>query len=101
MDENSNPPKAPDVFAIPTIDYYEKMYGKSLEGNDQKGIGIFKTYEPKEKHRRLQHELQMIRDGRVSEQVLDQVVKLKRKMRHQGYESWAQKMMIWFAEKKV
>lgn len=97
--EEQPPKKA--IVAIPTIDYYEKMYGRSLEGNDQKAIGIFKTYESQEKHRRLQHELQQIKEGVVSEKVLDAVVKVKRKMKHQGYNNWATKMLIWFAEKKI
>jgi hypothetical protein len=99
MDEEQRPKKK--IVAIPTIDYYEKMYGRSLEGNDQKAIGIFKTYESQEKHRRLQHELQLIKEGSVSERVLDAIVKPKRKSKHQGYESWATKMLIWFAEKKI
>lgn len=88
-------------YAIPTIAYYEKTYGRALEGNDRKGVGIFKNYESNEKQRRLQQELQMIKDGKVYEKLLDQIVTKKRKMRHQGYDKWATKMLIWFAEKKL
>jgi len=94
-------PAGGEIVSIPAIEFYQKTYARSCEDNDQKAIGIFKAYETKEKHRRFQQELQMIKDGRVSKKKLDEVVKRSREMKYQGYDKWAGRMLIWFVEKKL
>ena len=97
--ESSGDPAA-TIKLIPTIDYFQKNYGRSLEGNDQKAVRVFRDYEPKEKLRRFQHELQQIKDKRVSENVLHAVVGKKRMHKYQGYDRWASLMLMWIVSKK-
>ena len=41
-----------------------------MSGNDQKAVVVFREYESQEKVRRLQQELQWVKNEQVSEQVL-------------------------------
>ena len=88
------------IMAIPTIDYYEKSYGRSLEGNDQKGILIFKTYETLEQVRRIQRDLQNVKDGKVAEHVCDSIIGKKRRAKYTSYQKWAGYMLIWLTAKR-
>lgn len=86
---------AQSVVGIPTIAYYLKSYGKSLESNEKKAVGIFREYESKEKIRRLQTELNMIRMGKVSDQVCERTLGKKRQAKHNGFDRWAVAMLQW------
>ncbi|MCC6953351.1 MAG: hypothetical protein IT290_04470 [Deltaproteobacteria bacterium] len=102
-DESANEPAAaPEVVVklVPTIDYFQKNYGRSLEGNDQKAVRVFRDYEPNERLRRLQNELQQVKDKKVSENVLHAVVGKKRMHKYQGYDRWASLMLMWIVSKK-
>lgn len=88
------------IKLIPTLDHWQKNYGRSCEGNDQKAIRIFREYEPQERMRRLQNELMSIRERKVSEPVLDAVIGKKRMQKHQGYDKWAAMMLMWIAAKR-
>lgn len=92
--------KEAPVRSVPTIQYYEKTYGRSCEGNDQKAVKLFRTYESQEKVRRLQNELIMVKDRQVSEKILDNLIGKKRASRYQGYNVWAERLLIWLAEKR-
>ena len=87
------------VKFIPTVDYYMKTYALSLGDNDQKAIVVFREYEPQEKVRRLQQELQWIKDGQVAENVLDNSVKKKRAVKYESYIAWARLMLLWLARR--
>ena len=86
--------------AIPAIAYYEKSYGHSLEGNDRKGIQIFKTYETLEQVRRIQRDLQNVKDGKVAEHVCDSIIGKKRRAKYTSYQKWAGYMLIWLTAKR-
>ena len=70
------------ISFLPTIKYYEKLYGISLGQNDQKAVSVFADYEPKEKLRRLQTELLWVKEGRATEAACDTIIGKKRKHRH-------------------
>ena len=92
--------ETPVVKLIPTVDYFQKNYGRSLEGNDPKAVRVFRDYEPRERLRRLQHELQLIKENKVSPDVLHAVVGKKRMHKYQGYDRWASLMLMWIVSKK-
>jgi hypothetical protein len=85
------------VVLIQQIEYYERAYAKSCEGNDQKAVQTFKMFESAEKLRRLQHDLILIKDDKVKKNLLDAVVGRKREARHGGYKKWAELMLLWIA----
>jgi hypothetical protein len=101
LQSENEPEVKNEIKLIPTLDYFQKNYGRSMEGNDMKAVRVFKDYEPAEKVRRLQHELIMIKDQRVSEKVLDAIVGKKRKSKYQGYHLWAERMLMWIVAKKL
>jgi hypothetical protein len=88
------------VKFIASIDYFEKLYGRAADGNDQKAVTNFKTFESKEKLRRLQMELQWVKNGKVAETVCNQVIGKKRKAKYQSYNHWAELMLLWIAAKR-
>ena len=98
---SDNEPKAPEtqIASIPTVLEWQKSYGRSCEGNDQKAVRIFRDYESKEKVRRLQNELQLIKDDKVRENVLEEVVGKKRMQKYQSYSGWAKLMLLWIVAK--
>ncbi|OVE80043.1 hypothetical protein BVY02_01600 [bacterium J17] len=98
-DENDDGPGGSIAF-LPTIKYYEKLYGISLGQNDQKAVTVFADYEPKEKLRRLQTELLWVKEGRATEAACDTVIGKKRKHRYRTYEQWARLMLLWIASIK-
>lgn len=89
------------VSAIPSVKYYDMMYGRSFEGNDRKAVHTFKLYESQERLRRLQNELQQVKQGKVTEKVCDLIIGKKRLSKFESYEHWAQLMLHWIAEKKL
>ncbi len=99
-DEESGESPQDLVKIIKTLEHYEKIYGRSADGNDQKAIMNFRMFECKEKVRRLQTELQWVKEGRVSEAVCNQVIGKKRKGKYQTYEHWAGLMLMWIAAKR-
>jgi hypothetical protein len=88
------------VNAIPTIDYWEKTYGKNCDGNDQKAAGFFKEYESAEKTRRFQTELILVKEKKVSVTVLNAKLGKKRGAKFDGFHNWASYMLIWLSQKK-
>ena len=98
--EQKSEEQSTEIKFIPTVDYYNKMYGRNMEGNDQKACSVFRSFESKEKLRRLQSELQWIKNGRVSEPVCDQVIGKSRKAKYQGYVHWSELMLIWLVSKQ-
>ena len=88
------------IVSVPTIDYFEKTYGRSLEGNDQKAVWVFREYETKEKIRRLQQELIWIKEGRVPDNTLKALIGAKRRSRYEGYDKWAARMLLWLVSKR-
>lgn len=85
-----------DIAFIPTIEYFHKMYAVSME--DQKAVRVFKEYESHEKLRRLQSELTWVKNGDVSEKAMERVIGKKRAHKFQGYQHWAELMMIWISQ---
>lgn len=88
------------IRVLPTLHYWQKTYGTSLGGQDQKAVRVFRDYESQEKTRRLQAELMSIKDGKVTDQILDVVVGKKRKIKYAGYDKWAALMLLWAANYK-
>ena len=99
MDEelDKEPPK---ICSLPTLEDYDKSYGRSMDGNDQKAVVVFKTYETKEKVRRLQAELQWIKGGKVPADICDRIIGKKRQSKYRGYEHWAELMLLWLVAKR-
>lgn len=87
------------VKFIPTIDYYHRTYANSMGYNDIKACKIFKEFESAEKLRRLKTELISVKDNKVIITACDNVIKKKRKVKHQGYDRWAQLMLLWLNQK--
>lgn len=85
---------------LPTIQYFQKTYGASLGGEDQKAVRLFKDYESQEKLRRLQFELTAIKDGKATFKACDRIIGKKRKERYSSYENWAKLMLLWIVQHK-
>jgi hypothetical protein len=85
--------------AVPTLDYYEKTYGRSLQ-NDQKAVRVFRDYESSERIKRLQNELVYIKDNRVPSKTLHNILGRKREEKFGGYSKWAALMLMWASQKK-
>ncbi len=86
---------------IPTIEYFQKMYGASFEGNDKKAVLCYRNYEPQEKLRRLQGELMAVKNGKVAPHVLERVIGKKRLQTNKTYEHWAGLMLQWITSKSM
>ncbi len=93
-------PSEKAIRSVPTLHYWHKTYAKSMGGQDQKAVHLFKEYESQEKLRRLQQELMSMKDNQVSEMILDQILGKKRKMKYAGYHKWAALMLLWIAQYK-
>ncbi len=85
---------------IPTVEYYHKTYAVSCGGEDQRALRIFRDFEPKEKLRRLQFELQQIRDKKAHPRACEVIIGKKRKARYESYERWAQLMLLWLLSRR-
>lgn len=96
MTKNSSEDKK--ASSLPTIDYLFKTYG--LTSEEQKALRTFKMFESAEKLSRLKAELSWIKEGIVSENVLNKVVGKKKMSKFQNYETWAKYMLIWISEIK-
>ena len=86
------------IVHLPALEHFQKIYGKTMEGNDQKAVSVFKSYESHEKLRRLQNELSWIKDGKVATPSCDRVIGKKRKGKYLTYERWAQLMLLWITQ---
>ena len=86
---------AKDRTYLPEVQYYMRTYAQSLGNNDKKAATVFKQYESMERVRRLQNELQNIKDGRASDNICNQLMGKKRKSKHKTYEHWAELMLLW------
>ena len=73
------------VKLIPTIQYFRKTYAPNSDSSDQKGVGTFKMFEPREKLVRLREELELVKNERVAPNVLDIVIGKHRAQRYEGY----------------
>lgn len=100
-------PKRPDddkgtgrLSSLPTLIYYHKTYALSLGENDQKAVGVFKSYESHEKLRRLQNELVAVKNGHASTKACEVAIGKKRLGKYQKYEYWAELMLLWVASAK-
>ena len=98
--ESEEPSEEKGGTYTPTIEYYHKTYAISCGGDDQRAVRIFRDYESHEKLRRLQMELQLVKDGKVSGRVCDRLIGKKRKGRYNSYERWGQLMLLWLTSKK-
>ncbi len=99
-DEYGEPrePTEKSIGFLPTLEYWQKMYGATMDGADQKAAGVFKNYESQEKLRRLQNELSWVKDGKVSSTACDRVVGRKRKAKYGSYQRWAELMLLWISQ---
>ncbi len=88
------------VSSLPSLEHMIKAYANHNDGNDQKAIDTFNMFETTEKMSRLKNELLWIRDGIVTEQTLERVLGLPRKIKFESYENWAKIMMIWISQLK-
>lgn len=69
--------------------------------SDQKKLAeMFKRFESAEKERRLQFELTLIVNGKVSEKTADGVVGKRVCSPFGGYANWASKMLMYLASAK-
>ena len=82
------------IAHLPTIEYFEKTYGKSMEGSDQKAATVFRNFESHEKLRRLQNELTWIKNGKVSVTACTRVLGAKRRAKYRTFEHWAELMLL-------
>lgn len=100
--DSKKPPSGekPKVIFIPTIEFFRKRYAAGTGDTDQRDLGVFKSYETKERFRQLQAELLWVKDGLVDEVVCDKVVGKTRKSRYQSYQNWARLMMLWAVSAK-
>ncbi len=83
-----------------TVKEYMRVYGSTMDGNDQKAVKAFCQYETHEKLRRLQTELQSIKNGGVLESTCNQIIGKRRQAKYNGYEAWASLMLMWIVSKK-
>jgi hypothetical protein len=83
---------------VPMIKFYQTRYGKSLQGNDQKAARVFKEFESEEKVRRLRNELMWVKESRVNERVLSEVLGRKKVSQRGSFEKWAELMLIWLSK---
>ena len=90
--------QADSLKALPTIDYYEKRYGRSMQ-NDQKAVKVFRDFESVERLRRLQNELVYVKEQRVGERTCHCIIGRKRAAKHGSYSHWAQLMLLWIVQK--
>ncbi len=89
-----------EIVSIPAMKYFQSMYGRSFEGNDQKAADSFQMFESKERLSTLRLELQWVKDEKVAARICDMVIGKKRLSRYESYSNWAWLMLKWLAIKK-
>ena len=88
------------IANLPEFKYYLRTYGQGSPFNDQKMARVFREFESKERLRRFQRELSLVKNGSVSEKICDQIIGKKRKARFHNYRDWAVLMLLWLSEGK-
>ena len=78
------------------ITEWVKTYGSS-GAEDVRAIGDFMTVESHELISMVRNELIFIAQGKYSDEILDKLVGAKRRVKHGGYDKWAQLMLQWMA----
>lgn len=99
MSDESPDNETETIKFIPTIEYFQRMYGASFEGNDRKAVLCYRNYEPREKLRRLQGELMAVKNGKVAPHICEMVIGKKRLQTNKTYEHWAALMLQWIVSK--
>lgn len=87
--------RKPKVVFIPTIEFFRKRYAAGTGDTDQRDLGVFKSYETKERFRQLQSELQWVKEDLVDSAVCDKVIGKTRRSRYQSYQNWGRLMLLW------
>ena len=77
-----------------------EAYGRS-DVPDNRGCRDFIDCESSEQVRSLQAELLAMAEGRYDEAILDQLVGVRRKVKHGSYQAWAKLMLQWLAAKNA
>ncbi len=78
------------------VHYWVQNYG--LSGiPDQKAVENFIECETREQVNLLRFELELMAQGNFRQESLDQIVGVKRRVRHESYEAWAKLMLLWIA----
>lgn len=81
------------------IPFFIQNYGKT--GNpDQRNLIDFMECETTEAIRSLQNELIGITHGNYVPEVMDKLIGLDRRTKHNSYEEWARLMLLWIAGHK-
>lgn len=98
--EDQKDSQDPSISLLPTIQEYDRKYGISLEGNDQKAVRAFREFESREKLVRLRNELIWVKSEIVTEKACNWVIGKKRKAKHGSYKHWAELMLLWMLSKR-
>lgn len=88
-----------EIKHIPTVQYFIKTYATGSIANDKKAVDIFKMYESQEKVRRLQTELNWIKQNKVGQEALFTVIGAGRASRYESYAHWGELVLMWIANK--
>jgi len=81
------------------ITYWIQTYGMS-GAPDRKSVEDFMECETDEAVNGLRAELYTVSQGKFDKDYLDQIVGLKRSVKHGTYEEWARIMVLWMASYK-
>jgi len=92
---------AKTVSCMPTLEYYQRTYASNMDNNDQKAVSAFREYESHEKLRRLQTELQWLKNEQVIEKTCIRIIGKKRKGKYGSYARWATLMLMWCVSKRT
>ena len=85
-----------DVFplkAIPALDHFQRLYGKSCTGDDKKAVRLFKEFESAEKLKRLKGELISISQNKASDELCAKYLGKTRKSKFGSWAKWAIMML--------
>lgn len=86
-------PESFQVKALPTLEKYQRLYGKTCDGNDRKAMKLFKEYESRESLQRLTRELHAISTMKVADELCERVVGKTKKAKFESYAKWARMML--------
>lgn len=85
-----------DVFplkAIPALDHFQRLYGKSCAGDDKKAVRLFKEFESSEKVKRMKGELIAISQNKASDELCGKYLGKMRKAKFGSWAKWAMMML--------
>lgn len=78
------------------VQYWVQNYG--VAGiPDQKAVENYIECETREQVNMLRFELELMAQGNYKQETLDQLVGVKRRLRHESYDAWAKLMLLWIA----